>query len=67
MAPSCSLEEVVERCPLQMTGADFYALCSDAMLNALKTQIHKLEAGNNQLTFQNTIFAKNVISKYHFS
>jgi peroxin-6 len=28
-----------------MTGADFYALCSDAMLNALKRKIEMLEKG----------------------
>ncbi|CAG2184765.1 PEX6 [Mytilus edulis] len=30
------LRNVVEKCPKNLTGADFYALASDAMLNALK-------------------------------
>ena len=41
----CDLAAVVESCPLNMTGADFYALCSDAMLNALKTQVELLQQG----------------------
>lgn len=30
-----SLRSVAEKCPFNYTGADFYALCSDAMLNAM--------------------------------
>lgn len=26
-------------CPLTFTGADFYALCSDALLNAIKDRV----------------------------
>ncbi|EIW71793.1 hypothetical protein TREMEDRAFT_43062 [Tremella mesenterica DSM 1558] len=33
--PECDLEEVAERCPFNLTGADFYALCSDAMLRSM--------------------------------
>ena len=40
-----NLQAVVEKCPLNMTGADFYALCSDAMLNAVKRKIQQLEQG----------------------
>ena len=39
------LEEFVTTCPENLTGADFYALCSDAMLHSIKRQIHSLEAG----------------------
>lgn len=39
------LEAVAEQCPMTLTGADFYALCSDAMLNAVKRKIDELEAG----------------------
>jgi peroxin-6 len=38
------LRSVVERCPFNYTGADFYALCSDAMLNAMSRKAEKLEA-----------------------
>ena len=44
-ATGTDLERVVEKCPFTMTGADFYALCSDAMLNALKRKIEMLEKG----------------------
>uniref|UniRef100_UPI003AB0FB17 peroxisomal ATPase PEX6 n=1 Tax=Centroberyx gerrardi TaxID=166262 RepID=UPI003AB0FB17 len=37
--PGVNLEEVVERCPAHMTGADLYALCSDAMTTAIKRKI----------------------------
>ena len=45
LSEDCSLERIVEQCPFNMTGADFYALCSDAMLSALKVKIEQLEAG----------------------
>jgi SpoVK/Ycf46/Vps4 family AAA+-type ATPase len=33
--PELDLMAVAERCPFNYTGADFYALCSDAMLKAM--------------------------------
>ncbi|KJZ73061.1 Peroxisomal biogenesis factor 6 [Hirsutella minnesotensis 3608] len=36
--PSVSLKAVAERLPFTYTGADFYALCSDAMLKAVTRQ-----------------------------
>lgn len=33
--PSVDLEKVANSCPFNFTGADFYALCSDSMLNAM--------------------------------
>lgn len=33
--PSLDLEQISEMCPFNYTGADFYALCSDAMLKAM--------------------------------
>jgi peroxin-6 len=33
--PSVNLQNVAESCPYNFTGADFYALCSDSMLNAM--------------------------------
>lgn len=35
LAGTVSLESVAAKCPFTYTGADFYALCSDAMLNAM--------------------------------
>jgi SpoVK/Ycf46/Vps4 family AAA+-type ATPase len=37
------LAQLVESFPFTYTGADFYALCSDAMLNAMKRKIATLE------------------------
>ena len=33
------LENIEQNCPTVMTGADFYALCSDAVLNAIRRKI----------------------------
>ncbi|GMM57352.1 AAA family ATPase peroxin 6 [Maudiozyma humilis] len=35
LAQDVDLPEVARRCPYNYTGADFYALCADAMLNAM--------------------------------
>ncbi|KAK9720075.1 peroxisomal assembly protein, variant 2 [Basidiobolus ranarum] len=35
LAPNLDLHQVAEKCPFHYTGADFYALCSDAMLKAM--------------------------------
>ncbi|CAR26874.1 hypothetical protein ZYGR_0I01460 [Zygosaccharomyces rouxii] len=35
LAPDVDLAHLAEKCPFNYTGADFYALCSDAMLNAM--------------------------------
>lgn len=42
--PSLDLSRVADRCPFNYTGADFYALCSDAMLNAMSRKAEALEA-----------------------
>lgn len=44
--PSVNLSEIVERCPLQLTGADLYALCSDAMMSAIKRKILHITEGS---------------------
>lgn len=45
MDPSVNLSEIVERCPLRLTGADLYALCSDAMMSAIKRRILHVAEG----------------------
>lgn len=40
-----SLVSVLDRCPPQLTGADLYSLCSDAMTAALKRRVRDLEEG----------------------
>ncbi|XP_059191395.1 peroxisomal ATPase PEX6 [Centropristis striata] len=42
---SVDLQQVVERCPNHMTGADLYALCSDAMTAAIKRKISVIDDG----------------------
>lgn len=45
LEPSVSLVHVLDRCPPQLTGADLYSLCSDAMTTALKRRVRELEEG----------------------
>jgi peroxin-6 len=41
--PSLDLGVVAKRCPFNYTGADFYALCSDAMLKAMSRTAEAIE------------------------
>ncbi|XP_073327114.1 peroxisomal ATPase PEX6 isoform X2 [Pagrus major] len=43
--PAVDLQQVVDRCPAHVTGADLYALCSDAMTAAIKRKIALIEDG----------------------
>ena len=36
LAADVDLADLARRCPLQLTGADMYALCADAWMNGLK-------------------------------
>ncbi|KAJ7093066.1 AAA-domain-containing protein [Mycena epipterygia] len=42
--PGLDLARLAEQCPFNYTGADFYALCSDAMLNAMSRKAEALDA-----------------------
>ncbi|KAI0948498.1 hypothetical protein AcV7_009223 [Taiwanofungus camphoratus] len=42
--PDLRLDEVAEQCPFHYTGADFYALCADALLKAMSRKAKELEA-----------------------
>jgi len=44
LGPDVDLAAIVEGCPLTLTGADFYALCSDALLCSMKEKIDQWEA-----------------------
>lgn len=44
LAPDLSLERVAQRLPFTYTGADFYALCSDAMLKAITRSARLVDA-----------------------
>ncbi|KAG2213502.1 hypothetical protein INT47_009176 [Mucor saturninus] len=41
--PDLDLRRVADRCPFHYTGADFYALCSDAMLKAMTRVADSIE------------------------
>lgn len=44
MSPSLSLPNIATHLPFTYTGADFYALCSDAMLKAVTRQASAVDA-----------------------
>lgn len=41
--PNIQLEKVAQLCPFNYTGADFYALCSDAMLKAMTRKAEEID------------------------
>uniref|UniRef100_H2ZMZ1 Peroxisomal ATPase PEX6 n=1 Tax=Ciona savignyi TaxID=51511 RepID=H2ZMZ1_CIOSA len=41
LSPTVSLKEVADRCPVNMTGADFYALTTEAATNAVRRHIQQ--------------------------
>lgn len=43
--PAVNLQEVVDCCPAHITGADLYALCSDATMAAIKRKISLINDG----------------------
>lgn len=45
LAKDLNLASVVDECPPNLTGADFYSLCSAAMLRATRRHILQLEQG----------------------
>ncbi|KAI8784803.1 peroxisome assembly factor 2 [Biomphalaria glabrata] len=47
LSPHLSLEDVAKQCPPNLTGADLYALCAEAMLNALRRKINLVENGED--------------------
>lgn len=44
LASDADLGEIAEACPFHFTGADFYALCSDAMLKAMTRTASQVDA-----------------------
>jgi peroxin-6 len=47
--PDLDLDEISKMCSFNYTGADFYALCSDAMLKAMTRAADKVDAKVEQL------------------
>ncbi|GAA5888470.1 hypothetical protein JCM6882_008631 [Rhodosporidiobolus microsporus] len=52
LAPDTDLAKVAETCPFNYTGADFYALCSDAMLKAMTRKAWEVDARIAELNAQ---------------
>jgi len=50
--PDLDLRQLADRCPFNYTGADFYALCADAMLNAMS---RKAEASEKKIARLNAL------------
>jgi peroxin-6 len=42
--PALDLSRVASACPFNFTGADFYALCADALLNAMSRKALEIDA-----------------------
>jgi len=51
--PALDLVRVARECPFNFTGADFYALCSDALLKAMARKAQEIDAriGASHMTF----------------
>ncbi|KIJ17306.1 hypothetical protein PAXINDRAFT_175808 [Paxillus involutus ATCC 200175] len=47
--PNLNLSAIAAHCPFNFTGADFYALCADALLHALTHKVDELERQRAQL------------------
>jgi SpoVK/Ycf46/Vps4 family AAA+-type ATPase len=43
LGSTVNLHEIAKSCPINLTGADLYALCSDAMATAIKSQIQAVQ------------------------
>ena len=43
LEPTLDLSQIAERCSFNFTGADFYALCSDAMLKAMSRKAEGID------------------------
>ncbi len=49
--PDLNLRNVAEACPFHYTGADFYALCADALLKAMSRKAEEVEAKIGKVIF----------------
>ncbi|PHH62373.1 hypothetical protein CDD81_7169 [Ophiocordyceps australis] len=64
--PSCSLRAVAERLPFTYTGADLYALCSDAMLKAVTRQAAVVDSCVQALNAQRDAHLPAITTAYWF-
>lgn len=49
--PNLNLTSIAELCPFNYTGADFYALCSDAMLKAMARKAEEVQTKISKLFY----------------
>lgn len=52
LADDVDLPKIAQKCSFTFTGADFYALCSDSMLNAMTRSANAVDAKLNSLNQQ---------------
>ncbi|KAH7354850.1 hypothetical protein BKA65DRAFT_604941 [Rhexocercosporidium sp. MPI-PUGE-AT-0058] len=64
--PTLSLPRIASRLPFTYTGADFYALCSDAMLKAVTRQASLVDSKIAQINTANASSGKSKISTAYF-
>jgi peroxin-6 len=62
LADNVDLYEIAKRCSFTFTGADFYALCSDSMLNAMTRTANEVDAKIKKLNEELTSQGKEEIS-----
>ncbi|XP_035206685.1 peroxisome assembly factor 2-like isoform X2 [Stegodyphus dumicola] len=49
LAKDVSLEKVIEKCPKYLSGADFYSLCSNAVIKRVEKNVEQLEKGETTI------------------
>ncbi|KAG0705248.1 AAA-domain-containing protein [Suillus ampliporus] len=62
-----ALTDIAQECPFHYTGADFYALCSDAMLNALNRKVAELDSKIAQLNEQSEFRQHQLTPQYYLT
>lgn len=48
LAADVDLEKIVEQCPPHLSGADFYSLCSNAVISRVEKNVEMLEKGDQK-------------------
>src|SRR4051812_8604113 len=64
--PSLSLPTIASKLPFTYTGADFYALCSDAMLKAVTRQASHVDSKIHSINASKLSSGKPKISTAYF-
>lgn len=59
LAPHTDLRLVAERCPFNYTGADFYALCADALLKAMSRKAQEIDEEIGTRVYIHSLYLSN--------